>query len=228
MKKNTNAAWLRHALTFCLMLAVFSTYIMTASAMPDNKSLMGELIVSGHNVNGSGGSATINGEAAFSGRTFFSSGVIATAENTSATIKLGKLGFINLTPNSNLSLNFSENKISGTLSAGQIKVFNNEGVEVNIQTPDSLISNEAQQKGIFSVDVQSGATKAFAETGAVYMNNGTTVVPVNAAQDDSDNTKDGNSALAPLIVFGGAVAAAIIYIAVKDGNNDNAFISPVR
>lgn len=225
MKKNTNATWLRHTLTFCLMLAVFSTYTMTASALPDNKSLMGELIISGHNANDNGVSATINGEPAFSGRTFFSSGTIATAENVSATIKLGKLGFINLTPNSNLSLSFSENKISGTLSAGQIKVFNNEGVEVNIQTPDSLVSNEAQQKGVFSVDVQSGTTNAFAETGAVYVNNGTTVVK--AAQDD-DNDADGNSPLAPLIIFGGAVAAAIIYVAIKDDNNDGAFISPVR
>lgn len=227
MKKNTNATWLRHTLTFCLMLAVFSTYTMTASAMPDNKPLMGELIVSGHNANDNGLSATINGEPAFSGRTFFSSGTITTAENISATIKLGKLGFINLTPNSNLSLSFSENKISGTLSAGQIKVFNNEGVEVNIQTPDSLISNEAQQKGVFSVDVQSGTTNAFAETGAVYMNNGTTTVPVKAAQDD-DDAKNGNSALGPIIILVGAVAAAIVYIAVKDGNDDGAFISPRR
>ncbi len=113
------------------------------------------------------------------------------------------------------------------MSAGQIKVFNGEGVEVNIQTPDSLISNEAQQKGVFSVDVQDGATKAFAETGAVYMNNGTTTVPLKAAQDD-DNDTDGNSSLAPLIIFVGAVAAAIVYVAVKDGNDDGAFISPRR
>ena len=228
MKKNTNATWLRHTLTFCLMLAVFSTYTMTASAMPDNKSLMGELIVSGSNANGNDVSATINGELAYSGRTFFSSGTIATNKDTSATVKLGKLGFINLSPNSNLSLSFSENKISGTLSAGQIKVFNSEGVEVNIQTPDSLISNEARQKGVFSVDVQAGTTNAFAETGAVYMNNGTTVVPVKTAQDDDKDDNGSVSSLAPLIVFGAAVAAAIIYVAVKDGDNNGAFISPTR
>ena len=228
MNKHTTAVWLRHTLTFCLMLAVFSTYTMTAAAASDNKSLMGELIVSGHNLTGTKASATINGEQAFSGRTFFSAGTIATPEDASATVKLGKLGFINLSPNSNLSLNFSENKISGTLTAGQIKVFNNEGVEVNIQTPDSLISNEAQQKGIFSVDIQDGTTKAFAENGSsVLLNNGTTVVPVNAPQD-STTASDGNSPLVPLIVLGAIVAGVVIYIAAKDDDNSGAFVSPTR
>ena len=226
MKKIKNATWLRHTLTFCLMLAVFSTYTMTASAMPDNKALMGELIVSGSNANNNA-SATINGEPAYSGRTFFSSSTIATPENTSATIKLGKLGFISLTPNSNLSLSFSENKISGNLSAGQVKVFNTEGVEVNIQTPDSLISNEAQQSSVFNIDLQGGTTNVTAETGTVFNNNGTTVVSVKPAQDD-DATADGNSPIVPVAILGGFVAAAMIYVAVKDGNDDGAFISPRR
>ncbi len=225
MKNYTTAYRLRHTITFCLILAIFSTYTMTASALPDNKQLMGELIVSGKNIN-SNATATINGELAYSGRTFFSSGTITTPENTSATVKLGKLGFITLAPESNLSLSFSENKISGVLSAGQINVSNNEGVEVNIQTPDSLVSNELQKEGTFSVDLQTGTTNVLTETGTVYMNNGTTTVPVKAAQDDAD--KDGNSSLAPLIVLGGLVAAAIIYVAVKDGNDDGAFISPRR
>ncbi|MGI8640654.1 MAG: hypothetical protein ACR2MG_12010 [Pyrinomonadaceae bacterium] len=227
MKKNTNATRLRHTLTFCLMLAVFSTYTMTASALPENKSLMGELIVSGHNVNGNEVLATINGERAYSGRTFFSSGAIATSDNTSATVKLGKLGYINLTPNSNLSLSFSENKISGMLSAGQIKVFNNDGVEVNIQTADSLVSNEAQQKGVFTIDVRAGMTKTASENGLVYVNNGKTVVPVKAAQDDKNDT-DGNSPLVPIIVFSAIVAVAVIYVVTKNGNDDRAFISPRR
>lgn len=226
MKKNTNATWLRSLITFCLMITVFSTYTMVASAKPDNKTLMGELVFSGSNTDGESPSATINGEPAESGRTFFSSGTIATSENSSATIKLGKLGFINLTPNSNLSLSFSENKISGTLSAGQIKVFNSEGVEVNIKTADSLITNEAQQKGIFTVGVQSGATKAFAETGAVFMNNGKTVVPLQTAQDDDDDNN--NSAVAPLLIFAGIVSVAVIYVLTKDDKNDRGFVSPVR
>ncbi len=224
MKKDTT--WLSHLLTFCLMLAVFSTYTMTAAAMPDNKSLMGELIVSGHSVDANGVSATINGEPAYSGRTFFSAGTIATADNTSATVKLGKLGFITLTPNSNLSLSFSENKISGTLSAGQIKIYNNEGVEVNIQTPGSLVSNEAQQKGVFTVDLQTGTTKVVADSGAVYVNDGQTSVPAQTSQTATTTYK--NSPLVPLAIFGGVVAAVAIYVATNDGNDSGSFVSPVR
>jgi hypothetical protein len=50
------------------------------------------------------------------------------------------LGSINLTPNSVLSLSFSENNISGELSAGNAEVFNNEGVTVNIK---NTITNAA-------------------------------------------------------------------------------------
>ena len=206
------------------MLAVFSAYTMTASALPDNKPLMGELIVSGH---AAGASATVNGEPAMSGYTFFSAGTIATSNDTSATVKLGKLGYINLMPNSNLSLSFSENKISGTLTTGQIKVFNNEGVEVNIQTPDSLVSNEAQQKGIFTVDIQAGTTTAISENGSsVLLNNGKTVVPAQTAQGST--AADSNSPLVPLIVLGAVVAVAVIYISTHDGTNTGAFVSPTR
>ena len=120
------------SITFCLMLSIFISSSMFALAKSENKSLAGEITISGQNFNGGESSVTLNGENVFSGRTFFSSGVIAT-NNAAATVRLGKLGYLNLTPNSVLSLNFSENNISGLLSAGEVEVFNTEGVKVNIE-----------------------------------------------------------------------------------------------
>ena len=131
MKKN-NKAGLRNIIAFCLMVTVFVSTSMIAFAKP-GASLAGEIIVSGHNINGVEPSVLLNGESVANGRTFFNAGEITTSENATATIKLGKLGFLNLAPNSVLSLNFTENTISGRLTAGDVKVFNADGVAVNIE-----------------------------------------------------------------------------------------------
>ena len=133
MLKNKKAVWLRSVTSFCLMLALLASTSMVALAVGENKSMAGVIIVNGENTISNDSFVTLNGERAFSGRTFFSSGVISTSEKAAATIKLGKLGYINLTPNSVLSVSISENNISGELSAGNAEVFNNEGVTVNIK-----------------------------------------------------------------------------------------------
>jgi len=132
MTKNfTN--WLRSITAACLALVIFTTSSMIALAATENKSLTGEITVSGQNANGNAPFVLLNGEQAITGRTFFSSGTIATPEAVTSTVKLGKLGYVVLSPNTTLTLNFDEKTISGTLSAGRAEVFNAEGVEVKIQ-----------------------------------------------------------------------------------------------
>lgn len=213
---------------FCLLFSLVSaTSSVAAFASSENKSLTGEITVSGSNIGGEEAFVMLNGERAFSGRTFFSSSTIATTESASAGIKLGKVGFITLSPNSVLNLNFSQNSISGNLSSGQIKVFNNEGVEVKIQTPDGLVGNEANKTGNFSIDITKGTTDVSAEIGSIYFNNGKDSVPVTGAQQDPDD--DNNSPVVPLIVFAGIVTAAVVYILVRDNDtDDDPVISPVR
>jgi hypothetical protein len=125
MNKNSKASWLRSILAFCLVLTVLVGSSSVALAKVEN-SLAGEIVVTENNF------VLLNGERALNGRTFFSSGVITTTD-TGATVKLEKLGYINLSPNTVLSLNFSENNIAGKLTAGNIEVFNNDGVKVNIE-----------------------------------------------------------------------------------------------
>jgi len=133
MRKNFYMNWLRNITAACLAMVVFTTSSMIALAGTEKKSLMGEITVSGQNTNGNAPSVLLNGENAFTGRTFFSNGTITTSEAVTSTIKLGKLGYVTLSPNTTLTLSFDEKTISGTLSAGNAQVFNAEGVDVNIQ-----------------------------------------------------------------------------------------------
>ena len=222
MTNNNKATWLRRFTTFGLMVAVFISSTMFVLAAPDSKSLAAEIIISG---SGENSAVMLNGERAYSGRTFFSSGVIATPETSSATVNLGKLGRINLSPNSRLSLSFSENSISGNLSAGQIKIFSSQGVSVNIETSDNVVTNDANQSGVFMVNVQSGVTQAIAESGSIALKNGQPAQTTGQTKDDDD---DDNSALVPILIFAGIVGGALVYTFTRDGDPLTFIVSPNR
>jgi len=204
MRKNFCTLWIRNITAACLAMVIFTTSSMIAlAATPENKSLMGEITVSGQAINGNAPSVMLNGEPVMTGRTFFSAGTITTPENINSTVRIGKLGYITLTPNTNLNLSFDENTISGTLSAGQIKVSNAEGVNVRIQTNAGLVTNESNLASNFTVNADQ------------------------ATQQDDDDA-DGNSALGPILVFSGIVAAAVILVLVNRDDDDNLVVSPVR
>lgn len=145
----------RSIAAFCLMLAVLFSSSAVTPAKSD-KSLAGEIIVSGgRGADGGEPSVLLNGERALSGRTFFSSGVIETSENTSATVRLGRLGYITLAPKTILSLSFTENSISGKLIAGQADVFESEGIAVNIEKAEnaSVNKNQTQTGGMMKSSI---------------------------------------------------------------------------
>ena len=222
MTKNNEATWLRRVTTFGLMVAVFISSTMFVLAAPDSKALAGEIIVSG---SGENSAVTLNGERAYSGRTFFSNGVIATPQTGSAVINLGKLGRINIAPNSLLSLSFTPNSISGKLSAGQIKVFSSEGVSVNIETSDNVVTNDANQSGVFTVNVLSGVTQAAAESGSISLKN---VLPNPQQTPTDDDDDDDNSVLVPLLIFAGIVGGALVYTMTRDEDELQFIVSPTR
>lgn len=106
---------IRKALSLCLIVAVYATYSMVALA--GGEKLAGELLVSGKSA-----SVSVNGQEAQSGRTLFSSSTIATPASTSAVVNLGKLGKLELAPNTTASISFTDSGISGNLMSGRITV----------------------------------------------------------------------------------------------------------
>ena len=215
MKKNYRSLWLRSLTGLSLVITLFVTSSMIVLAAPGN-ALSGEIIVTGVSASGEKASALLNGEKAISGRTFFSSATISTPENSSAIINLGKLGRVNLSPNSNLILNLSDNAISGDLTAGAVKVYNSEGVSVNIKTKNDVITNDSATAGDVTVDVSTGTTFASNEVGDVYVNG----EPAAAAK--MSKRKRG------WIIFGviaaGVATGLIIYYATRDDE----IVSPRR
>ena len=193
--------WIRKALSSCLCAAVLMTYSMAALAAPGKVS--GELTVFG-NTDESSSFVVVNGEAARSGRTIFSSSTITTPESASAVINVGKVGKFELAPASAVVVSFDENGINADLTAGKLTVLGS--------------------AGSFNVKTAAGET--------VELNTGESTTAAGKKQDDDTTSSGGAAWVMWAVVFAGA-AAGIIYTATQSDNNINlggggTVISPVR
>ncbi|MEP6924350.1 MAG: hypothetical protein ABI954_07780 [Pyrinomonadaceae bacterium] len=215
----------RSSMASVLLLTLFSTSSMFALAATPDKRLAGELIVAGTSANTDAAVVMVDGERAMSGRSVFSSSTITTSANAGATVSLGNAGRIELAPNTQLNLNFTDKTISGTIAAGQVKVFSSAGVEARIQTKDDTIVGDVNQNNLFAVDVRSGTTNAVAEMGAIYSSNGKKLVQQDA---DKDSDLSSKNVIVPLAIFAGIVAVAVIYVVTNNDNNNEVIASPVR
>lgn len=197
---NSNV-WIRKAFSACLCVTVLATYSMVALA--NSGKIAGELLVSGTNAGGESPVIMVNGEAAKSGRSIFSSSTISTPETASAVIIMGKAGKIELAPNTTLALSFDDKAVSGELTSGKLTVLGSSEA-VNIRTVDGKTSS---------------------------LNAGEAILASGKAQvDDDDDDGAGWIALAAVLVGAGAV---ILYTAFRADNRvdlggSGIVVSPTR
>jgi len=174
---------IQKALSLCLMVAIYATYSMVALASTER--IAGELLISGKN-----SSVKVNGETAQSGRSIFTASTISTPANTSAIINLGKLGKLELAPNTTANISFTDKGISGDLLSGKITVLGTTDA-VNIKTTE-------------------GKT--------VKLNAGESVTSgLKQDDDDDDDDKAGAAWWVWAAIFGGAIAGVVI-AATSDNN----------
>jgi len=220
MKSLKDRSVVSHLIVFVLTIAILTGQTMFVFAVPAMNSTAGEITVTGTADAGEKPFVLVNGERSFSGRTFFSNGTITTG-SSSASINFGKIGRVNLGPDSALTLTVSETNISGVLSSGSIHVANSDGVAVKINTPDDVVTNEGNSASRFTVNVMANTSSVAAQSGAVRYNHGGTL----AKQDDDDDDDDDGMIWLPIIVFGGTIGAVLAFSVFDD---DDDVVSPVR
>lgn len=228
-----------------LAVAVLSMYSMVVLAAPGQTQakLSGELTASGE--------VSIDGAKAASGATVFSDSTISTAPNSSAIINLGKLGRVELQPNSSMKVSFSEAGLAGSLDTGRVRVSTLQGAAANVTTKDAAAVADSNQAAVFSVDVECGNTVVATQSGRVELRAGKGTKQIAAGSQDTAGQATpgtrcsrlrteglsgaiGGGALAALLAAaGGAIAAAIIGF-TSDSNELNVgggtvtVISPTR
>jgi hypothetical protein len=167
---------LRKALTVLSMLAVSSFYTLVGgSALAQNAKAAGELSVTG--------SVSINGTTAISGATVFSDSKIKTSRSSSATINLGKLGRVQLGPESEMTLQFVTGNIGGNLTSGRAVVNAPAGVTINVVTADGVAAADGKQAVTLMIDVTCGNTRVAANRSGAKVTSGNKVEVVAAGAE---------------------------------------------
>ena len=225
--------WSRKPIAACVAVAVLSVYSMVVLASPAAKAPAGELSVSGQ--------VTINGENVISG-TVFSDSSITTAEKSSATVNLSKLGRVELAPNSGLNLSFTEKSLSGLLENGSANVSTLAGNSVSFATKDGTVVVDGSQTTSFTLKVVNGVTSLTTHSGVAELRAGSSVkhvaagesatagTPKNDPGDDDDRLSSGETFA--LVALGAGAIIAILWATLH--NNDVNFgggatvISPAK
>lgn len=172
-----NLAAPRKILAVTLMMTLAGFYCSPSlSALAQVKPVTGGvLFVSG--------TVMLNGMAAISGVSVFSKSTLKTAHNGSAVINLGRLGRVELGPDSEMSLRFSEDTVGGTLLSGKALFSASEGVKIAIVTADGETVSEGRQATVLTVDVRRGYTRVASSRGGAKVTAGARVEYVSAGQE---------------------------------------------
>jgi len=228
--------WSRKPIAACVAVAILSLYSMVVLASPAAKAPSGELSVSGV--------VTVNGENALAGGTVFSDSLITTAEKSSATVNISKLGRVEMSAKSGLRLSFTENSITGLLENGSANLSTLAGVAVSITTKDGVVTVDGSQPTTFTVKVVKGITSLTTTSGVAQLRvdgavkqiaagetaTAGTPTPDDTPGEDDDDLSTGETFV--LVAVGAGAIAAIIYAAMH-GNDANfggtaIVISPAR
>jgi hypothetical protein len=154
---------IRKSVTVMTAVAVWCVYSMVALAAPGD--ITGEITVTGQ--------VTVNGQAAVSNSTIASGATVNTAKGSSAVVSLGKLGRVEMSEDSGMTLKFSERTIIAMMTSGKARFMNNAGVATTVTTKNATIMGDTGQANSFAVEVECSHTHVDTASGSVTMREGT-------------------------------------------------------
>lgn len=135
------------------------------------------------------GQVTVNGTSAISGATVFSDSTVTTAARSSAVVSLGKLGRVEVLPQTTMKLNFGEENVSlGMLEAGRVRISSSSNVTAKATTRDGEVNSTGNQRNEFVVDTSCGNTFVSVKKGTVELRAGSTVKQIAAGNQDTAGT----------------------------------------
>ncbi len=109
--------------------------------------------------------ATVNGFTAISGMTVFSNSRIRTGKQGTAIINLGRLGRVELGPDTDMTLRLSKGSVGGELHSNHVVVSAGTGVAIAINTAKGLVTSDGQKPAVLAVDVDSKRANVIAHLG---------------------------------------------------------------
>jgi len=188
-----NSRKLVHGMCFLIALGALT---IVAGAIPQTEQITGKLVVRpadategpGIGTVGAAPVVTVNGTNAISGATVFSDSTVTTAKGSSAVVSLGKLGRVEVFPDTTMKLSFTDSTITITLEAGRVRVSSSSGVTATVTTSDGQVVTTGDRMNEFTVDVSCGDTWVSVKKGSVELRAGSTVKQIAAGGQDTAGT----------------------------------------
>jgi len=169
-------AKLQRVLSVSLMITVSSLYCLVPGTYAQTGSrASGELTVSGR--------VMINGTAAISGATIFSDTSIKTSANSGAIVDIARVGRLELGPESEMLIRFSNGTLGGNLAAGQVVASTPQGVNVSIATREGTAVADGREASVMTVDVTCGNTRVYSTRGEARVSSGSKLQSVAAGHE---------------------------------------------
>ena len=132
---------------------------------------------------------TVNGTNAISGATVFSDSTVTTAKGSSAVVSLGKLGRVEIMPDTTVKLTFTDSSMTvAMLDAGRVRISSSSGVNASATTTDGVVIGKGIRQNDFIIDTSCGHTFVSVLKGAVELRAGTAVKQIAAGNQDTAGT----------------------------------------
>jgi hypothetical protein len=161
------------------VLAVCAVVVVSGKSFQASKSSEGKLLKIE-------GQVSVNGTAAISGATVLSDSTITTAARSSAVVSLGKLGRVEVLPESTMKLNFSDANVSvSMLEQGRVRLSSSSNVTTKASTKDGEAIASGNQRNEFTIDTSCGNTFVSVAKGRVELRGGSSVKQIAAGNQDS-------------------------------------------
>lgn len=135
------------------------------------------------------GTVKVNGTSAISGATVFSDSTVTTAARSSAVVSLGKLGRVEVLPDSTMKLSFTNNGITvSMLEAGRVRLSTSSGTSAQATTKDGEVIAKGPKQNVFTVDTSCSNTLVGVSKGRVELRAGNSVKQIAAGSQDTAGT----------------------------------------
>ena len=172
-----NAKSFRYALPVCLLVAILSLPATVGLTQQGQTGPTGDLSVVGE--------VSVNGTSALSGATVFSDSTITTARGSSAVVSLGKLGRLDVFPETTVILRFTRSSIAVEMvgDGGRIRLVAR--VDASVATDDGLITTTPDKKTDFIVDTGCGNTFVAVKKGELELRGAERVVELSTREQDT-------------------------------------------
>jgi hypothetical protein len=186
--QKTITSFSRRAAFLCLALMVFNLHTPTVLGADSKTEIppAGELSLAGH--------VTVDEALAVSGQTFFSGSAINVGARSRSTLTLGNHARLELSAETALKLDFSNEQMSVTLKVGRVRLFSPVGVSARLMSAETSVLADSRQLALFVVETgRDGGTTVAVEAGKVEISFADRTQLVTAGQ--SLSTSRGSSTL---------------------------------